>query len=88
MDESTITLLTATDDGVTDKYIFDGKSTAVIIPKEKVDGVIPLKFTLTFSMKHAHGTKEEQVRKQAVLCESDYTSRFLFILLRIIFLIR
>uniref|UniRef100_A0A0R3S206 Calsyntenin-1 n=1 Tax=Elaeophora elaphi TaxID=1147741 RepID=A0A0R3S206_9BILA len=80
MDESTITLLTATDDSVTDnglandKYVFDGKSNSMIVPQEKVDGVIPLKFTLTFSMKHARGTKKEQALKQTILCESDYTN--------------
>ncbi|KAL3994852.1 Cadherin domain family protein [Acanthocheilonema viteae] len=74
MDESTITLLAATDDSVTDKYAFDGKSTAVIVPQEKVDDIIPLKFTLTFSMKHARGNKEEQTHKETILCESDYTN--------------
>ncbi|VDK86923.1 unnamed protein product, partial [Onchocerca ochengi] len=80
MDKATITLLAATDDSatdndvITDKYAFDGKSTSVIVPEEKVDGVIPLKFTLTFSMKHARGSKEEQALKQTILCESDYTN--------------
>uniref|UniRef100_A0A915PLH3 Cadherin domain-containing protein n=1 Tax=Setaria digitata TaxID=48799 RepID=A0A915PLH3_9BILA len=73
MDESTITLFTATDNGaagnsvMTDKYAFDGKTIAMIVPQEKVNGVIPLKFTLTFSMKHARGSKEEQSAKQTVL---------------------
>ncbi|VDK43337.1 unnamed protein product [Gongylonema pulchrum] len=80
MDESTIALLTATDEEandnkvIPDKYAFNGKSSSVIVPAEKVDGVIPLKFTLTFSMKHARGTKEEQGLKQTILCESDYSS--------------
>uniref|UniRef100_A0A1I8EBB1 Cadherin domain-containing protein n=3 Tax=Wuchereria bancrofti TaxID=6293 RepID=A0A1I8EBB1_WUCBA len=80
MDESTIALLTATGDSVTDnsvtddKYAFDGKSTSVIVSQEKVDDVIPLKFTLTFSMKHARGSIEEQALKQTILCESDYTN--------------
>lgn len=86
MDESTITLLSATDDNddgdtidnsvITDKYAFDGKSTSMVVPPEKIDGVIPLKFTLTFSMKHSRGSKEEQAVKQTILCESDYTSEF------------
>lgn len=83
MDEATVALLTVTDDSVTDKYVFDGKSTAMTVPQEKVDGVIPLKFTLSFSMKHARGSKEEQTHKQTILCESDYASRFLFMFLRI-----
>ncbi|MCP9262152.1 CAlSYntenin/Alcadein [Dirofilaria immitis] len=80
MDVSTITLLAANDDNgadngvITDKYAFDGKSNSVIISEEKVGSVIPLKFTLTFSMKHAHGSKEEQALKQTILCESDYTN--------------
>ncbi|VDK67035.1 unnamed protein product [Litomosoides sigmodontis] len=74
MDGATVALLAATDDSVTDKYVFDGKSTAVTVPQEKVGGVIPLKFTLSFSMKHARGSKEEQAHKQTILCESDYTN--------------
>lgn len=80
MDKSTITLLAATDDdttdGISEKYTFDGKSNSVIVPEEKVNGVIPLKFTLTFSMKHTRGSKEEEAQKQAILCESDLTSTF------------
>lgn len=85
MDESTIALLKAVDEEasdnkvVPDKYAFNGKSTSVIIPSGKVDGVIPLKFTLTFSMKHARATKEEQGLKQTILCESDYSSMHLII---------
>uniref|UniRef100_A0A8R1I3A4 Cadherin domain-containing protein n=1 Tax=Caenorhabditis japonica TaxID=281687 RepID=A0A8R1I3A4_CAEJA len=34
-------------------------------------GLIPDHFTLSFSMKHAAGTKDEQSNKQNILCESD-----------------
>lgn len=93
MDKTTITLLAATDDSatdndvITDKYAFDGKSTSVIVPEEKVDGVIPLKFTLTFSMKHARGSKEEQALKQTILCESDYTSEIFVYIFANIFVV-
>lgn len=76
MDEGTIALLTANDDEANENRIipnkdaFDGQ-TAVIVPPEKITDIIPLKFTLTFSMKHARGTKEEQGLKETVICESD-----------------
>ncbi|VDK66612.1 unnamed protein product [Anisakis simplex] len=54
-----------------EKYAFDGKSNAVIVPPETIKGLIPSKFTLSFSMKHAKGTKDEQNNKQSILCESD-----------------
>ncbi|VDN05975.1 unnamed protein product [Thelazia callipaeda] len=81
MDEATIALLSNMDDNksvdnnvLVDKFVFDGHSRSVIIPEEKVDSVIPLKFTLTFSMKHARGNKKDESTKQTVLCESDYTN--------------
>jgi hypothetical protein len=55
----------------TEKYLFDGKSNSVIVPPATVKDVIPEKFTLAFSMKHAEGTKEEQKEKQNILCETD-----------------
>ncbi|VDM48567.1 unnamed protein product [Toxocara canis] len=77
MDSETVSLLPATEESIDDnkvigeKYAFDGKSNAVIVPSETVKRLIPSKFTLSFSMKHAKGTKEEQNNKQSILCESD-----------------
>lgn len=34
-------------------------------------GLVPDKFSLTFSMKHARGTKDDQKNKRNILCESD-----------------
>jgi len=56
-----------------EKYMFDGKTTHVIVPSSLVKAPIPEKFTLTFNMKHARGTKEDQSVKQNILCESDET---------------
>uniref|UniRef100_A0A915B050 Cadherin domain-containing protein n=1 Tax=Parascaris univalens TaxID=6257 RepID=A0A915B050_PARUN len=77
IDAETVSLLPATvevqgDSNVTgEKYAFDGKSNAVIVPSETVKRLVPTKFTLSFSMKHAKGTKDEQNNKQNILCESD-----------------
>lgn len=53
-----------------ERYVFDGK-TSVLVPKTTVSQVIPEKFTFSFSMKHAAGTKDEQKEKQNILCETD-----------------
>lgn len=79
MDPDTITLLPVIADGeavnqiIEKKHVFDGLSTAVEVPPESVDKIIPLKFSLTFSMKHARGSKDDEANKQTVLCESDET---------------
>ncbi|CAD6191725.1 unnamed protein product [Caenorhabditis auriculariae] len=49
---------------------FDG-TRGVVVADDKFKGLIPDKFTLSFSMKHAAGTKEQQNNKQNILCESD-----------------
>jgi hypothetical protein len=54
-----------------EKFMFDGKSNSVIVPNSAVKSPIPERFTLSFKMKHAKGTKEEQALKQNILCESD-----------------
>uniref|UniRef100_A0AC35U6B9 CA domain-containing protein n=1 Tax=Rhabditophanes sp. KR3021 TaxID=114890 RepID=A0AC35U6B9_9BILA len=54
-----------------EKYVFDGKTNAVIVPKSDIKDIVPTRFFLTFSMKHDKGTKEEQQAKQNILCESD-----------------
>uniref|UniRef100_A0A0N4ZCI1 Calsyntenin-1 n=1 Tax=Parastrongyloides trichosuri TaxID=131310 RepID=A0A0N4ZCI1_PARTI len=54
-----------------EKYVFDGKTNAVIVPKSDVKEIIPTRFFLTFSMKHDKGNKQEQKVKQNILCESD-----------------
>ncbi|KAI6172150.1 hypothetical protein M3Y98_00941200 [Aphelenchoides besseyi] len=54
-----------------ERYVFDGKSNAVIVPSATIKQVIPERFTLAFSMKHAAGTKDEQSQKQNILCETD-----------------
>ena len=48
-------------------------SLASIVPRDKFDGLVANKFSLSFSMKHARGDKEEQKNKQHVVCESDET---------------
>jgi hypothetical protein len=58
-------------DEVREKYLFDGKSNAVIVPANSLKSVIPERFSLSFAMKHAAGTKQEQSAKQNILCESD-----------------
>lgn len=59
-----------------EKYMFDGKSNSITIPPTLVKTPVPAKFTLSFNMKHARGTKEEQAVKQNILCESDEESKF------------
>uniref|UniRef100_A0A7E4ZS07 Calsyntenin-1 n=1 Tax=Panagrellus redivivus TaxID=6233 RepID=A0A7E4ZS07_PANRE len=54
-----------------EKYMFDGKSNSVIVPSSAIKAPVPERFTLTFSMKHARGSIEDQKRKQNILCESD-----------------
>ncbi|VDN59109.1 unnamed protein product [Dracunculus medinensis] len=54
-----------------DKYAFDGKMNAIIIPPSLVKSLIPQKFTLSFSIKHSKGSKAEQSMKQNIICESD-----------------
>ncbi|CAD5210317.1 unnamed protein product [Bursaphelenchus okinawaensis] len=53
------------------KYVFDGKTTSVVVPPSTVKEIVPQKFSLTFSMKHARGNKAEQQVKQNILCETD-----------------
>ncbi|KAI6242708.1 hypothetical protein M3Y99_00176600 [Aphelenchoides fujianensis] len=55
----------------TERYVFDGKSNAVIVPPATLKEIIPERFTLAFSMKHARGSKEEEAQKQNILCETD-----------------
>ncbi|VDO21915.1 unnamed protein product [Haemonchus placei] len=50
---------------------FDGVTNAIIVPQETLSGLVPDKFSLTFSMKHARGTKDDQKNKKNILCESD-----------------
>ncbi|KJH52597.1 cadherin domain protein [Dictyocaulus viviparus] len=50
---------------------FDGVSNVIIIPPGNVPAIIPDKFTLSFSMKHSRGTKDDQKNKKSILCESD-----------------
>uniref|UniRef100_A0A1I7YT23 Calsyntenin-1 n=1 Tax=Steinernema glaseri TaxID=37863 RepID=A0A1I7YT23_9BILA len=66
-DEEAENLVEKTDE----KYLFDGKSNAVIVPANTVKGLVPERFSLTFAMKHAKGNKAEQSAKQNILCESD-----------------
>ncbi|CAJ0959785.1 unnamed protein product, partial [Mesorhabditis belari] len=54
-----------------EKYTFDGRTNAIIVPETSVKALIPDKFTLSFTMKHERGTKDEQNNKQNILCESD-----------------
>jgi len=54
-----------------ERYVFDGKTNSVIVPSTTVKQVIPERFTLSFSMKHAAGSKDEQKEKQNILCETD-----------------
>uniref|UniRef100_A0A915DL30 Cadherin domain-containing protein n=1 Tax=Ditylenchus dipsaci TaxID=166011 RepID=A0A915DL30_9BILA len=57
--------------GIEQKYFFDGKSNAVIVPPNTIKQVVPEKFTLSFSMQHKAGSKQDQSFKQNLLCESD-----------------
>lgn len=41
------------------------------ISKQKLDKIIPERFTLLFSMKTEPGTEEQQRQKQNILCETD-----------------
>ncbi|CAJ0576420.1 unnamed protein product, partial [Mesorhabditis spiculigera] len=50
---------------------FDGHTNAIIVPAHAIKGLIPEKFTLSFSMKHERGDKEQQNNKQNILCETD-----------------
>lgn len=50
---------------------FDGVTNAVIVQPGIVPDLIPDKFSLSFSMKHAGGTKDDQKNKNSILCESD-----------------
>jgi hypothetical protein len=65
-------------DSPTERYLFDGKTTSVLVPSTTVDKVIPERFSLSFSMKHARGSKEEQKQKENILCESDDFSKQCF----------
>ncbi|CAL2032319.1 unnamed protein product [Caenorhabditis brenneri] len=49
---------------------FDG-ARGLTVADDAHQGLIPDHFTLSFSMKHAAGTKDEQSNKQNILCESD-----------------
>ncbi|KAJ1351908.1 hypothetical protein KIN20_008082 [Parelaphostrongylus tenuis] len=51
--------------------MFDGVTNAVIVSPDVVPGLIPDKFSLSFSMKHAGGTKDDQKNKKSIICESD-----------------
>ncbi|KAL6735314.1 hypothetical protein Aduo_005768 [Ancylostoma duodenale] len=51
--------------------VFDGVTNAVIVPKQNVPEIVPDRFSLSFSMKHARGTKDDQKNKKNILCESD-----------------
>ncbi|VDN28920.1 unnamed protein product, partial [Cylicostephanus goldi] len=44
---------------------------AILYVKFLLAEVIPDKFSLSFSMKHAAGTKDDQKNKKNILCESD-----------------
>uniref|UniRef100_A0A914X2J0 Cadherin domain-containing protein n=1 Tax=Plectus sambesii TaxID=2011161 RepID=A0A914X2J0_9BILA len=54
-----------------ENYFFDGNDNAVIVPAETAKPLVPAQFTLSFSMKHAEGSVEEQKAKHTILCESD-----------------
>ena len=60
-----------------EKFMFDGKSNSVIVPNSAVKAPIPERFTLSFKMKHAKGSKEDQALKQNILCESDESRKLL-----------
>uniref|UniRef100_A0A1I7UA46 CLSTN_C domain-containing protein n=1 Tax=Caenorhabditis tropicalis TaxID=1561998 RepID=A0A1I7UA46_9PELO len=49
---------------------FDG-ARGLTVADDVHQGLIPDHFTLSFSMKHAAGIKDEQSNKQNILCESD-----------------
>jgi hypothetical protein len=53
------------------KNFFNGKSNAIIVSPNTIQKVIPESFTLSFSMKHEAGSKEQQAVKQNLLCETD-----------------
>ncbi|RCN33229.1 hypothetical protein ANCCAN_20941 [Ancylostoma caninum] len=55
--------------------VFDGVTNAVIVPKQSVPEIVPDRFSLSFSMKHARGTKDDQKNKKNILCESDEAGR-------------
>ncbi|KAF8362054.1 casy-1, partial [Pristionchus pacificus] len=61
------------DDGKEEKKLAEGAAKAHIVPVNAFDGLVPDKFALSFSMRHAAGSKQEQADKQHVLCESDDT---------------
>lgn len=52
------------------QWMFDGKRN-LEISKQKLDKIIPERFTLLFSMKTEPGTEEQQRQKQNILCETD-----------------
>jgi hypothetical protein len=59
-----------------ERFVFDGKTNSVFVPSTTVKQVVPEKFSFSFSMKHAAGTKDEQKEKQNILCETDDFSGF------------
>ncbi|GMS83765.1 hypothetical protein PENTCL1PPCAC_5940, partial [Pristionchus entomophagus] len=61
------------DDGKQETKLAEGAAKAHIVPVNTFDGLVPDKFALSFSMRHAAGSKQEQADKQHVLCESDDT---------------
>lgn len=62
-------------DDKSEKFVFDGETNAIIVAPSRQRGLVPDKFSLSFSMRHARGTKEEQAQKQHILCESDDSSK-------------
>ncbi|CAI4227056.1 unnamed protein product [Auanema sp. JU1783] len=52
-------------------YKFNEDSTAIVVPQTTINELVSDVFSLSFSMKHDKGTKEEQNNKQSILCESD-----------------
>ncbi|GMT13769.1 hypothetical protein PFISCL1PPCAC_5066, partial [Pristionchus fissidentatus] len=56
---------------VNEEKLAEGASKAHIVPVNTFDGLVPDKFALSFSMKHAAGDKEQLANKQHILCESD-----------------
>ncbi|GMR36055.1 hypothetical protein PMAYCL1PPCAC_06250, partial [Pristionchus mayeri] len=63
----------AGDEDNQEKKLVEGSSKAHIVPVNTFDGLVPDKFALSFSMRHAGGSKKEQADKQHILCESDDT---------------
>uniref|UniRef100_A0A914I537 Cadherin domain-containing protein n=1 Tax=Globodera rostochiensis TaxID=31243 RepID=A0A914I537_GLORO len=53
-----------------EKWAFDGK-TNLVVSKERMDKVVPERFTLLFSMNAEAGTEEQQRQKQNIICETD-----------------